>query len=277
MDKILSIIIVNWNGLEVIKHCIESIFTYYLNEITDGKFEVIVIDNDSKDGSKKYLSSLSGKILVIENISNLGYASAANQGMKKANGRYILLLGNDTKFIDNSLYRCIEFLDNNKHCGAVGCKLLNTDRTVQNSCKKFPKLKNAFYTYLSLDRMNGEYDMADFNYDQSIEVEQIATTFLMIRKNILEQINYFDEKYRIMYNDVDLCSKIIYSGNKIYFLHTASVIHYGSYTTKRVGYTLRKQMYGDIYRYYKNNFGYKAKFLYPILVFRLLIVTSIKM
>ena len=114
-------------------------------------------------------------------------------------------------------------------------------------------------------------------YDKTIEAEQIATTYLMIRKDMLEKINYFDEAYRILYNDVDLCKRIWDSGGRIYFLHTCTVIHYGSHSTKQAGFKERKIMYGDIYRYYKNYFGFKAKFLYPILVVRLLIVSTIKL
>ena len=79
-----------------------------------------------------------------------------------------------------------------------------------------------------------------------------------------------------MYNDVDLCRKIRQAGYKIFFIHNYSIIHYGSHSTKKADFTLRKIMYSDIYRYYKNNFGFKAKFLYPILVLRLLIVSTIK-
>ncbi|MEO8514188.1 MAG: glycosyltransferase family 2 protein [Ignavibacteria bacterium] len=270
----ISIVIANWNTKELIEQCIESIFDTTTALIPE--LEVIVIDNASTDGSLEYLKTETGRIILIENKSNLGYAKACNQGMKIARGKYILLLGSDTIMKPNSLKECADFLENNKDAGAVACKLLNPDGSIQNSVKKFPKLINAFYTYLSLDKMNNEYDMSEFDYNSSCEVEQAAATFLMIRKNILESINYFDESYRILYNDVDLCSKIWKAGNKVYFLHTVSIIHYGSHSTKNADFNLRKIMYSDIYRYYCRNFGFKAKFLYPILAFRLIVVSTIK-
>ncbi|MCI0450462.1 MAG: glycosyltransferase family 2 protein [Chlorobi bacterium] len=266
----LSIVIVNWNTKDLIKECIESILAYS----PEFKYEIIVIDNASDDGSPGYLSSL--EIVLIKNSENLGYAKAANQGMRIAKGKYVLMLGSDTVMKENTLKECVNFLQNNSSCGAVGCRLLNPDGSIQNSCKKFPKLKNAFFTYLSLDKLNKDYDMANFNYDKTISVEQIATTFLMVRKDVLEKVNYFDENYRILYNDVVLCKKIWEAGYKIYFLHTCSVIHHGSQSTKKADFELRKIMYSDIYRYYKNHFGFKSKFLYPILVFRLLVVSTIK-
>lgn len=269
----LSIVIANWNTKELIKQCVESIFQS-VSQALD--YEIIVIDNGSGDGSAQYLESLGSSIKLILNSENKGYAKACNQGMKISRGKYILLLGSDTIMKQGTLERCISFLDENEDAGAVSCKLLNPDGTVQNSLKRFPKLSNAFFTYLSLGRLNTEYDMAEFNYNRTIEAEQPAATFLMLRNNLAGKIGYFDEAYRILYNDVDLCRRIWDEGYKIYFLHDCSIIHYGSHSTKNADFALRKKMYGDIYRYYKNYFGFKAKFLYPILVARLLIVSSIK-
>ena len=270
----ISIVIANWNTKKLIEGCINSIF----NSTPAGKlsYEIIIIDNASTDGSREYLRSIKDKITLIENDTNVGYAKACNQGMKIAKGKYVLLLGSDTIMQAGTLKACADFIDAAPDAGAVSCKLLNPDGSVQNSLKKFPKLKNAFYTYLSFDKMNREYDMSDFDYDSTCEAQQAAATFLMIRKDLLDRISYFDESYRILYNDVDLCSRIWKAGYKIYFLHTVSIIHYGSHSTKNADFTLRKIMYSDIYRYYTKHFGFKAKFLYPILAFRLIVVSTIK-
>jgi O-antigen biosynthesis protein len=269
----VSIVIANWNTKKLIRECIESIFSSVSAGVS---YELIIIDNASTDGSLDYLQSLGSRIVLISNNKNAGYAKACNQGMKIAQGKFILLLGSDTVMLTNTVKECIRFMESHPEAGAVGCRLLNPDGSAQNSCKKFPRLANAFYTYLSLDKLNREYDMASFDYNHTMEVEQVATTFLMTRKDLMAKIGYFDEAYRILYNDVDLCRRIWDTGSKIYFLHTCSVIHYGSHSTKQATFRLRKIMYGDIYRYYKNYFGFKARFLYPILVARLLIVSSIK-
>jgi GT2 family glycosyltransferase len=270
---ILSIVIANWNTKDKTEQCLESLFNS-INSSADA--EVIVIDNGSSDGSVDFLKGLGSRINLICNSSNLGYAKACNQGMKAAKGKYILLLGSDTVLMEDTLEKCIGFMETSPQAGAAGCRLLNPDGSLQNSCKKFPLLKNAFYTYLSLDKLNQDYDMSSFKYDSTREVEQIAATFLMIRSSVLKEVGLFDESYGILYNDVDLCKRIYRKGYKLFFLHTCSVIHHGSHSTKKAGFGLRKKMYGDIYRYYKNNFGFKAMFLYPILALRLLIVSSIK-
>ena len=273
---ILSIVIVNWNGKELTKNCIKSIIETCPDKIKNQEYEIIVIDNGSSDSSAEYLDIFSDSIKLIKNNSNTGYAPACNRGMREAKGNYVLLLGNDTIVLDEALQKCVKFLDEYKDCGAVGCRLLNPDGSVQNNCKKFPKLINGFYTYLSLDRLNAEYDMASFKYDRTIEAQQVSTTFLMVRKELLEQVGYFDKSYKILYNDVDLCKKIWKAGKKIYFLHTAEVIHYGSQSTKKAGFRERKIMYSDIYRYYRRNFGISAAALLPVLWLRLLFVTATK-
>jgi O-antigen biosynthesis protein len=272
----LSVIIVNWNEKILTENCINSIISARIKKIDQNEIEIIVIDNGSADGSLEYLKSKNRFIKLMGNEKNEGYAPACNRGMRGAQGKYILLLGNDTIVLNDTLEKCISFLNDNIDCGAVGCKLLNPDRTAQNNCKKFPKLKNGFYTYLSLDSLNRDYDMDRFKYDETRQVEQISTTFLMIRKDVLEKIGYFDESYKILYNDVDLCKKIWDTGFKIYFLHTAEIVHYGSQSTKKAGFMLRKIMYKDIYRYYRSNFGIKALTLVPVLFIRLLLTAVIK-
>ncbi len=273
---ILSIVIVNWNGKELTENCIESILLTNRERLENKEFEIIVIDNGSTDESAEYLKSYGRPVKLISNATNIGYAPACNQGMKEAQGKYILLLGNDTVVLDEALEKCVKFLNENENCGAVACRLLNSDGSVQNNCKKFPKFVNGFFVYLSLDRLNRDYDMDWFKYDETREIEQISTTFLMIRKDLLEKIGYFDEAYKILYNDVDLCKRIWESGFKIYFLSTAEIIHLGSQSTKKADFSLRKIMYGDIYRYYRKNFGIKAAALIPVLALRLLLTAVFK-
>lgn len=275
-DILLSIIIVTWDTKVQTLECVNSIYTISDFELLEKKVEVIVIDNNSSDSTAEELSEKYPQVKLIVNESNTGYAPACNQGMKAAKGVYTLLLGSDTILKNNSLTQCIQYLESNPDCGAVGCRLLYPDGRPQGNCKKFPTLKNALFTYLSLDKLNYDYDMLWFDYDRTIEVDQIATTFLMIRSYILKEINYFDERFRIMYNDVDLCKRIKGTGNKIIFLHTAEIFHHGSFSTNKAGFKVRKIMYSDIFLYYYINYKFKAIFLLPVLFIRLMIVSIFK-
>ncbi len=272
-EILLSIIIVTWNTEQQTMQCVDSVHSIDDFKSLDGKIEIIIIDNDSSDMTVSSLKEKFHDVKIIQNSVNAGYAPACNLGMKAANGIYVLLLGSDTVLKNNSLTECIDYLKSNPDCGAVGCRLLYPDGRHQGNCKKFPTLKNAFFTYLSLDKLNYDYDMLWFNYDKTIEVDQIATTFLMIRSRILKEINYFDERFRIMYNDVDLCKRIRSTGNKIVFLSTPAIFHHGSFSTNRAGFKIRKIMYSDIFLYYYLNYKFKAVFLLPVLLIRLIIVS----
>lgn len=275
-DILLSIVIVTWNTKSQTLDCLKSIFDIKDFKHLNGKIEVIVLDNASSDGTSALIESTFPSVSLIKNEKNIGYAPACNQGMKAALGKFVLLLGSDTILKDNCLTDCLDFLEKHDDCGAVGCKLIYPDGRPQGNCKKFPTIKNGVFTYLSLHQLNANYDMRWFKFDKTIEVDQIATTFLMIQNDILKKIDYFDENYRILYNDVDLCKKIWNTGKKIFFIHTAEVIHHGSFSTKRANPAVRKIMYSDIYRYYKNYFGLAAVILIPILYFRLFIVLLTK-
>ena len=275
-DVLLSIVIVTWNTRELTLSCLKSVFDISDYNILQGKLEVIVIDNASRDGTASAVRKGFPEVDIILNDSNSGYAPACNQGMKASKGKYVLLLGSDTVLQDNSLISCIDFLENNPGAGAAACRLIYPDGRPQGNCKKFPTMANAVFTYTSLDFLNKDYDMAWFNYDKVMEVDQVATTFLMVRKKILDAIGYFDEQYRILYNDVDLCKRIWKTGSRIYFIPDAEVIHEGSHSTKKAGADVRKIMYKDIYRYYKNNFGFIAVILIPILFIRFIIVSMFR-
>lgn len=275
-NKILSIVIVNWNAVKPTLECLESVYSDNFYIENPGKVEIILIDNNSSDNPASLIKEKFPDVNLISNNENHGYAIACNQGMKTAQGKYVLLLGNDTVLKPYALSECINFLEINNTCGAAGCRLIYPDGRLQGNCKRFPKFKNAFYTYLSLNKLNRDYDMAWFDYNKTMEVDQIATTFLMIRKELIDEIGYFNESYRILYNDVDLCRRIRNSGFNIFFIHTAEVIHAGSHSTKRADFKVRKIMYEDIFRYFRNNFGFKAYLLLPVLTFRLLIISVFK-
>jgi len=275
-DILLSIVIVSWNSCRQTVECLESLYIDTLKDPLKNRTEVIVIDNNSHDNTVKDIQKKFPEIVLIKNQTNKGYAPACNQGMRIAKGKFTLLLGSDTVIKQNALRLCVEYLESHFDCGAVGCKLFYTDGSHQGNCKKFPTLRNAFFTYLSLDKLNYQYDLKWFDYDKTIEVDQIATTFLMIRSDILKEINYFDERFRIMYNDVDLCRSIWNTGNKIIFLHTAEVFHHGSFSTNRADFKVRKIMYEDIFLYYYSNYKLKAVFLLPVLALRLMLVSIFK-
>ena len=126
----ISIIIVAWNVRELLYNCIKSIY-----EQTQGiKFEVIYVDNASKDGSVEMVVNEFPDVRVLKNRENKGFVAANNQGCEIAQGRYVLLLNSDTIILDNAIAETVKFADENPEAAAVGCKVLNPDGTLQRNC-----------------------------------------------------------------------------------------------------------------------------------------------
>lgn len=227
---LLSIIIVTWNAEDEIEACINSIIKYN----NDIPVEIIVVDNDSKDRTRNILKNYAVQtdfIRVILNEDNKGFTLANNQGIKIANGEFILLLNPDTKVTENSLIKLIEQLATLGYMGAIAPQLLNEDFTIQQSVRTFPTYWDMFceLTLLSkifpMSRIFARWKMNYFNHNEIDEVEQPMAAALMVKKNVMDKVNGFDERYKMFFNDVDLCKSIVDAGYKIYFYPDSKIFH----------------------------------------------------
>ena len=268
-DLTLSVVIANWNTRDLLLGLLESIQEH----APLVPYEVIVVDNGSTDKSTEVLENRFPDVRVIRNAENAGYARAVNQGAACARGEYLLLLGSDTVVRAGSLQRMVEYLQRHKEVGAVSCRLRNPDGSVQASCRRFPSLWDAAVTYLSLHALAPSYNVRDFDFFKTQEVDQPAATCLLLRWSVVRDIGLFDEKLSILYNDVDLCKRVWSSGWKIVYDAETEVIHYGSQSTRQATPEVRLEMYRNILLYYVRQFGKKALVvLLPILSVRLAIV-----
>jgi GT2 family glycosyltransferase len=266
----LSIIIANWNTRDLLHHALESIERHP----PSAEFEVLVVDNNSNDGSVEMITQQHPDVRLLKSSRNDGYARANNMGAASSRGNVLLLLGSDVVVIDESIQKMLDRLDAETDLGAVSCRLLNPDRTVQQSCRRFPTLRDGVMTYLSLHALAPSYNLQAFDYYRTQDVDQPAATCFMIRKSLVDQIGLFDERYAVLYNDVDLCKRIRDAGLRILYYAEAEIIHHGSQSTRQAGPELRLEMYRNILLYYTTNCGIMARWiLTPILVIRLLAVT----
>jgi GT2 family glycosyltransferase len=244
------------------------------NSAFPGPYEVIVIDNGSQDGTAEAIRERHPGTVLICNGANTGYAHANNQGIRAATGRYILLLGSDTEVRPATLAVLAGFLDAHTEAAAVACRLVNPDGSPQMSCRRFPRLRDAVATYLSLHRLARRYTMHGFDFSATQEVDQPAATCLMFRSEVLAGLGGFDESYRILYNDVDLCKRLRDAGGRIFFTGDTEVLHYGSVTTRSAPAGVRMEMYRNILLYFRRNRGRVAHWvLAPLLSLRLFAVT----
>lgn len=231
----LSIIIVTWNSGNEIIACLDSI--YAQNNVP---CEVIVIDNASADNTVELLKNHRGKIALIYNSTNLGFAEAVNQGLTKAIGDYILLLNPDTVLQPGALKIMFDFMVSHPEAGAVGPQLLNADGTIQSSCREFPRPAHFIWEFTGLAGLFpshpvfGAWRMGYFDHQSQREVDQPMGACLMVRKTTIDQIGPMDSKrFPMFLNEVDWCFRLKRSGWKIFFLPRARVTHLQGVSIKK--------------------------------------------
>lgn len=235
----ISIIIVNYNVKELLEQCIRSIFT-----ASSGlNIEVIVVDNNSFDGSLRYIQEKfpdDKRLKLIESPVNLGFAKANNLGVKKAAGEFVLILNPDTILQEDTLQKTLKFYKDNPGTGAVTCKLILPNGKLDLACRRsFPTPSVAVYRILGLSkifpksRIFGKYNLTYLEENKTYEVDAIVGAFMLIKKSVYDEVNGFDEDYFMYGEDLDLCFRIKKAGYKIYYYPDTSIIHYKGESTKK--------------------------------------------
>lgn len=225
MSKLdLSIVIVNWNSLELTSAALSS-----LKEKTQGiSYEVIVIDNGTtKDASAIELPARFPWIKFIANPDNRGFSKASNQGIHASRGRYVLLLNSDTIQIENALGESVKYMDEHPHLGALGIRHLNDDaeRTTQASFFDFPR---PWLEILGLVGLSGRRRSVLPVESLERDVDWVCGSFLMVRRQCLEQAGTLDERFFIYDEDIDWCLRARKSGWRVRYWPGVSMIHLGS-------------------------------------------------
>lgn len=244
----VSIIIVAWNVRELLYNCIKSIY-----EQTQGvKFEVIYVDNASKDGSVEMVVKEFPNVRVLKNRENKGFVAANNQGCEIAQGRYVLLLNSDTIILDDAIAETVKFADENPEAAAVGCKVLNPDGTLQRNCFMYYSHLNmlllllGFSKIFAKNKFFGRSRMTWWDFNDVREVEVIVGCYLLVRKHAIEQIGLMDEQYFMYSDELDWCYRFNKNGWKLMYTPYPKIIHYGGQTTKQAEARFLHQLYGSL-------------------------------
>ncbi|TAF11739.1 MAG: glycosyltransferase family 2 protein [Flavobacteriia bacterium] len=226
MEIQLSVIIVNYNGLRFLKDCLDSL----IDKLNTISYEIIILDNDSKDKSCSFIKENYPMINLIESKINYGFGKGNNEAVKQAKGKYILLFNNDTILLDK-LEPIISLLENDKSMGVVGINMLNTNQEYIPAAGNFPNLRNMFQFQKLLD-LGIEFKKGKFSKDY-YEVGWLAGSFLFLSKETYIKIKGFDEDYFMYVEDVDFCKKIEDIGLKRIFMPNLSYIHFVGFNKKK--------------------------------------------
>ncbi len=251
----LSIIIVNYNTVNELFECIKSIKAHTY----DLKYEIVVVDNNSKDGSREMLESNFPDIKKIFLSFNSGFSYANNNAMKQVKSKYALLLNPDTYLIENSFKIMIEFLTQSPKIGAVGPIITNAKGSFSPTMSKFPTLFLLLLETLGLKKALRKYSLSKMqrkalSTKTEFEVDWISGGCLMVRTEVYNSIGGLDERYHLFSEDVDLCLRLTQTNWKVFCLPQTRVIHIGGVSTGRNHFTLISNRYKSRYIYCKKHF-----------------------
>lgn len=231
----ISVILLTWNSEKFILDCIDST----ISAVKDFDYEIIVIDNHSTDNSKNIIKPYltNRRIKLFEMDKNMGVAGGRNFGIKESKGNFVWLLDIDTITNKSAFKAMIKAMQDNPDCGICGCKLIHSSGEVQNSCRKLPllrykvlntlaaKLNNTIATK-AITRLNSkQFYSEQMNGNKPFEVEYIIGACQLIRKTVINQIGFLDEKIFYGPEDADYCLRAKKAGWKIIYIPNVSFIH----------------------------------------------------
>jgi GT2 family glycosyltransferase len=254
----LSIVIVNYNAENLLRGCLESIYT----GANGTPFDVWVVDNNSRDNSVRMIKSQFPKVKVIENRSNVGFSKANNMVISQSRSEYVLLLNPDTLVIGDAIDRVVKFMNEHPEVGISGCKVLNKNRTLQLACRRsIPTPKVAFFRLTGLSRLfprskvMAKYNLTYEDPEKTHEVDAVSGAFLMIRKKAVEDIGLLDERFFMYGEELDWCLRAKRAGWAVMYCPSAEIIHYKGESTKYNSRKAALEFYRAMYLFHKKHFA----------------------
>jgi GT2 family glycosyltransferase len=281
----LSISIVNFNTKEPLRRCLKSI----QNTIGELNYEVIVVDNNSKDGSAEMLRNEFAFVKLIANKENKGATVAKNQSFRQAKGRYVLILDSDIEILPGAIEEMFHFMDMNPKVGVLGPSVLFPNHQPQHSCNKsapnlWSSFLNKFLFFANLRYRFYRSKLGDLylkrRYNKPKEFVWLGGMCLLVRQELIQQIGGMDEIFFIYYDDTDFCLRTRNAGWKVYYLPSASVIHHMSKGVGQFSNFLYPKIFESELYFFKKYYGiFQVKicaiFIQLAMILRMLLVLSL--
>lgn len=227
----VSLIVVSYNTSDLLRKCLQSV---YANP-PSGELEVFAVDNASRDDSVEMVRNEFPQVRLIANELNMGFAAANNQAYAEAKGDYVVLLNPDALLLSDSLDRAVSFMEEHPNCALCGGKIVNPDGTLEPSARRFD---TPFYKFLRLsgliEKIPGlkDNDYSDFAHDTPLKVDWVPGTFTCYRRSVLDELGFFDERFYLYSEELDLCLRVNRAGLDVYFIPDAAVTHIGGACSK---------------------------------------------
>ncbi|MGB1248165.1 MAG: glycosyltransferase family 2 protein [Chitinophagales bacterium] len=276
--KQLSIIIVNYN----VRYFLEQALRSVEKAITNIDAEVFVVDNASADRSVEMVEEKFSWVKVIANKDNTGFSVANNQAIRQSTGKYTLLLNPDTVVEEDTFEKCIAFMEANPDAGGLGVKMIDgTGKFLPESKRALPTPSVAFFKAFGLSsifpksKVFAKYHLGYLDENENHEVEILAGAFMLMRKDVLDEIGLLDETFFMYGEDIDLSYRITKAGYKNYYLADTRIIHYKGESTKKGSLNYVKVFYEAMLIFAKKHFSTSQVRVYSVAIYLAIFVKGL--
>ena len=256
MTPDLSICIPTLDAKALLRDCLRSIHA----NTRASAFEIVVVDNNSQDGTPEMLRDEFPNVRVIVNDHNAGFTKPTNQALRASTGRYALLLNNDTIVLPDALDRLVAFADAHPEIGICTPQVLNRDGTLQKQCRRGLATPWELFCYFSglasrfpNDPRFAGYLITYIDENEIYVVDAVSGSCMLIRRAVMEQIGLLDERFFAYQEDTDYCFRAGQAGWKVFYYPGAQIIHYASQGGSRA------QPYRSIWEWHRSYFLYYRK------------------
>lgn len=265
----LTVVIVNYNVRYFLEQCLHAV----QKAASKVSSEIIVVDNDSVDGSCAMVETRFPEVHLISNKENVGFSKANNQAIRMARGEYVLLLNPDTVVEEDCFLKVVGFMDQTPGAGALGVKMIDgKGRFLPESKRGLPTPEVAFWKIFGFSKLFphskkfGRYHLGHLSNDQVHEVEVLAGAFMLIRREVLDKVGLLDESFFMYGEDIDLSFRITQAGYKNYYFPETTIVHYKGESTKKSSINYVKVFYNAMIIFARKHFSKENARLYSVLI-----------
>lgn len=267
----ISIIIVSWNSRKYLEYCLKSVITQ-----EEVPIDVIVVDNASEDGTQEYIREYFPSVKLICNHENIGFARANNQAILINNNPYLLLLNSDTIMAQNTIAQMEEYMERNLLVGAIGPCLLNLDKTIQSSIRKYPKLVSAITDNLPEIGIKQQLQEEILRYrNVAGNVEAVSGACIFVRRDVVDAIGPLDEDFFFYVEDLDWCYRIREIGYQVHYVPWIEVMHFGGGSSVGDNFVYELKLLSARLLYVQKHYNGFINFVYRLILSFSLIIRSI--
>ncbi len=265
----ISVVIVNYNVRDYLAQALLSL----RKALAKIPHEIYVVDNASVDGSVAYLRKHFPEVQLIVNRENVGFARANNQALRRVRGKFVVIINPDTVVQEDTFTTLLQFFDEHPDASAATCKIINPDGSFSVDCRhSIPTPSIAFWKVTGLSRLFpksrifGQYNLTYLDPDQIYTVPGISGSFMMIRKEVLDKVGLFDERFFMYCEDIDLCHRINQEGFKIFYVPTTRIIHYKGESTRKDNLDYVITFNKALYQFFQKYYAARSIFLFRWLI-----------